>query len=58
MRRTALLGLTLLLPACENYVGNPLDGFGGFIADTHSFHTNPNRPPGDAPNMLRVEGQD
>jgi hypothetical protein len=58
MRRTALLGLTLLLPACENYVGNPLVGFGGFIGDTHSIYTNPNRPPGDAPNMLRVEGQE
>lgn len=58
MRRIALLGLTLLLPACENYVGSPVDGFGGFIADTHTFESAPNRPPGNAPNMLRVQGQD
>ena len=58
MRRIAMLGLTLLLPACQNYVGNPLDGFGGFVADTQTYQRNPNRPPGEAPNMLRVEGQD
>ena len=58
MRRIALLGLTLLLPACQDYVGSPFDGFGGFIANTHSFRGGPNRPPGDAPNMLRAEGQD
>ena len=58
MRRIALLGLTLLLPACESYVGNPLAGFGGFIGDTHTFHLNPNRPTGDAPNLLRAEGKD
>jgi hypothetical protein len=56
MRRIALLGLTLLLPAC-NYVGNPLAGGAGFIADTHTYHLNPNRPVGDAPNMARVEGR-
>lgn len=58
MRRIALLGLTLLLPACQNYVGSPFDGFGGFIADTQTFRGGANRPPGDAPNMLRVEGKD
>ncbi len=58
MRRMTLLGLTLLLPACQSYVGNPFDGFGGFIGDTHSFHGNPNRPVGDSANMLRVEGKD
>jgi len=57
MRRFALLGLTLLLPACQTMVGNPLDGAGGFIADTHTFHLNPNRPVGEAPNVLRVEGR-
>lgn len=57
MRRIALLGLTLLLPACQTMVGNPLDGAGGFIADTHTFHLNPNRPVGNAPNVLRVEGR-
>ncbi len=58
MWRIALLGLTLLLPACESYVGNPLAGFGGFIGDTHTFHLNPNQPTGDAPNLLRAEGKD
>ncbi len=58
MRRITLLGLTLLLPACQSYVGNPFDGFGGFIGDTHSFHTSPNRPIGDSPNLLRAEGKD
>jgi hypothetical protein len=57
MRRIALLGLTLLLPACQTLVGNPLAGAGGFIADTETFHLNPNRPVGDAPNMARVEGK-
>lgn len=58
MRRIAMLGLTLLLPACQNYVGSPFVGFGGFIGDTQTFHLNPNRPPGDAPNMLRAEGRE
>jgi hypothetical protein len=58
MRRIALLGLTLLLPACQSYVGNPFDGFGGFIGDTHTFRLNPNRPVGDSPNMLRAEGKE
>ena len=58
MRRIALLGLTLFLPACQSYVGSPFVGFGGFIADTHSFSGGPNRPPGNSPNMLRVEGQE
>ena len=88
MWRTALLGLTLLLPACQTLkdntpldrvtgfvgdwvgeplydaadfvggmVGNPLDGFFGFIGDTHTYHLNPNRPSGDAPNILRAEGR-
>jgi hypothetical protein len=57
MWRIALLGLTLLLPACQTLVGNPLSGFGGFIGDTETYHLNPNRPVGDAPNMLRAEGR-
>jgi hypothetical protein len=55
MRRLFPLGLLLLLPAC-NYVGSPVDGAGNFLGDTISFRTNPNRPAGDAPNMLRVMG--
>ena len=50
------------LPCCcrlaSTYVGNPFDGFAGFIGDTHTFTLNPNRPGGDAPNMLRAEGKD
>jgi hypothetical protein len=57
MRRTALLGLTLLLPACQNYVSSPFDGFGGFIGNTQTFNANANRPTGDAPNVLRADGQ-
>lgn len=56
--RFALLGLTLVLPACQTLVGDPTDGAGGFLADTHTFHTNPNKPVGDAPNLLRAEGKD
>lgn len=61
MRLTVLLAPTLLgfvsmLPGCA-YVGNPLDGFGGFIRDTHSFDRGPNSPPGDGPNMRRVSGR-
>jgi hypothetical protein len=58
MRRTALLGLTLLLPGCQSYVGSPFDGFGGFIADTQTFDSNPNRPVGNTPNMLRAYGRE
>jgi hypothetical protein len=54
MRHIALISL-LLLAGCD-YVGNPGAGFGGFMGDTVSLHTNPNRPIGDAPNMQRVMG--
>lgn len=57
MRRLFPLGLLFLLPACS-YVGNPFDGFGSFIGDTVTFHTKANQPQGDAPNMLRVTGQE
>ncbi|CAH2600156.1 conserved exported protein of unknown function [Rhodovastum atsumiense] len=57
MRRIVLPGLVLLLAGCESYAGSPFVGFGGFIADTHSFQANPNRPVGDSPNVLRVEGR-
>ena len=61
MRLTILLAPTLLafvsvLPGCA-YVGNPLDGFGGFVADTHGFDRGPNSPAGDGPNMRRVSGR-
>jgi hypothetical protein len=58
MRRTALLGLALLLPGCQSFVGSPFDGFGGFLANTQTFASNPNRPIGNTPNMLRAYGEE
>jgi hypothetical protein len=58
MRRIALLGLILLLPACQNYAGSPFVGFGGFIGDVETFKLNPNKPVGDAPNLARVQGNE
>jgi hypothetical protein len=43
MRRIALLGLLSLLPGCQ-FAANPTVGFGGFIADTHTWNLNANRP--------------
>jgi hypothetical protein len=57
MRRTALLGLMLLLSACQNYVGSPLAGGGGFLGDTFGLRSNPNQPVGQAPNMLLAMGK-
>ena len=57
MRRTALLGLTLLLAGCQ-FAGNPFDGGGGFLDDTHLFRSNPNLPEGQDETVRRVEGQD
>jgi hypothetical protein len=54
--RRILLGLTLLLPGCA-YVGNPFDGFPGFIGDTHTIHRGVNAPSGDSINMRRARGQ-
>jgi hypothetical protein len=56
MRRIALLGLLALLPGCD-YAANPFVSFGGFIGDTHTIDRNPNRPVGNAENMLRVTGR-
>lgn len=55
MRHIALISL-VLLAGCD-YVGSPFAGFGGFMGDTVSLHTNPNMPLGDAPNMQRVMGR-
>ena len=58
MRRSALLGLTcLLLGGCQ-FAGNPFSGFGGFLYDTHTFHSNPNLPAGSDETMRRVEDKD
>jgi hypothetical protein len=56
MRRTALLVLCLAMSGCDRYVGSPFDGFGGFIADTHTVQRGPNAPLGDSENMRRVRG--
>jgi hypothetical protein len=50
MRRIALLGLLMSLTGCA--------GFGHFFADTQTFQSNPNMPPGDSENMRRVTGAD
>lgn len=57
MRRLLLLAALLALPGCQSFVGNPFDGFGGFLADTTSFHTDPNRPAADSENMKRAMGE-
>lgn len=56
MRRIALLGLLALLPGCQ-FAGNPTDGFGGFIADTHTLHLQATTPPAVTENEKLAEGQ-
>ena len=55
--RRIVLGLILLLPGC-NMVGNPFDGFGGFVSDTHTIHRGPHQPAGDSTNIQRVRGEE
>lgn len=57
MRRIALLGLIVLLPGCQ-FAGNPLDGFTGFIGDTHTWHDYPTSPVAQSENEKRVRGVD
>jgi hypothetical protein len=70
MRRTASIGILLALAGCgttnsiassiptpADYVGNPVSGIGGFIADTHTPFRNPNRPQSDAENVKQMTGQ-
>ena len=56
MRRIALLGLLSLLPACQ-YAADPTVGFGGFIADTHTFHLNANQPEAVTENEKLAKGE-
>jgi hypothetical protein len=56
MRRLALLGLLSLLPGCQ-FVGDPVVGFRGFLADTHNPLTwHPNRPTPVTENEKLAEG--
>lgn len=60
MRRLLPFALLALLPGCDaavsDYVANPWDGTGHFLADTHTYHRNVNRPDATVPNVQRAEG--
>jgi hypothetical protein len=61
MRRIALLGFIVLLPGCQytgNLAGNPLDGFGGFIGDTHTWRFDPTAPTETSQTERLVRGED
>ncbi len=55
--RAAAIAALLALAGCH-YVSNPVVGFGGSIANTHTFARNPNLPPGTDENTLHAEGRD
>jgi hypothetical protein len=62
MRRIGFLGiplgtLALALGGCQ-FVDNPLDGFGGFIGDTHTLALHPTQPTGSEETMQRVVSND
>ena len=67
MRHIFSLGLIITLAACQSngdklasagdILGNPTDGMLGFIGDTVSFKTNPNRPMPESDTILRAMGQ-
>ncbi len=56
MRRTALLLLCLTASGCDRFASSPFDGFGGFIADTHTINRGPNAPLIDSENVRRMRG--
>ena len=60
MRPHALLLMPLLLASALlsgcGYVGDPTDGFGGFVGDVFALRSNPNQPLLDSPNARRVMG--
>jgi hypothetical protein len=70
MRRIALLGFTLLLPALAlpgctefslkptTYVADPTVGLPGMIGDTHTFTALPTTPPAQSDNERRARGED
>ncbi len=57
MRLIAPLGLLLALSGCGTIADSPFEGFGGFLADTHTPVRGPNGPVGDSDNMRRVRGE-
>jgi hypothetical protein len=57
MRRIALLGLFALLSGCDKYVASPGVGFGGFIADTHTFTVQATTPQAVTEDEKLVEGE-
>ena len=60
MRPHALLLMPLLLASALlsgcGYVGDPTDGFGGFVGDVFALRSNPNQPLLDSPIARRVMG--
>ena len=60
MRPLAPLGLVLLLGACSFSDGftNPFEGMGGYIGDTITFRSGPNRPLAESDNIRRAMGDD
>jgi len=57
MRPYASLAMVVLLSGCGTIVGSPLEGFTGFIGDTHTLSANPNRPASEGETVRRVLGQ-
>lgn len=57
MRLLAPLGLLMALSGCGTIADSPFEGFGDFLADTHTPFRGPNRPVGDSDNMRRVLGE-
>ena len=55
--RMVAIPVLLALAGCQ-FAGNPLDGFGGFVSNTHGFVRNPNLPAGADENMAHAEGRD
>jgi hypothetical protein len=52
-----LLALVAGCAGPEHYASSPFVGFPGFIADTHTFNRNPNKPPGSQETELESEGK-
>jgi hypothetical protein len=57
MRPIAVIGLAVLLSGCA-YASNPLDGFSGYVGQTHGLAANPNAPQANSETMQRVRGEE